>query len=61
MANAVCKPSIQSPVVLVVDDEPDMIELFRDLIGAGIACEMRVAATMADARRMMQAHPIDLA
>ncbi|MGN6505703.1 MAG: response regulator [Tepidisphaeraceae bacterium] len=60
MANAVCKPSIQSPVVLVVDDEPDMIELFRDLIGAGIACDMRVAATMADARRMMQAHPIDL-
>src|SRR6185437_813421 len=60
MPTALRKPKAQSPIVLVVDDEPEMIELFRDIIGAEVGCRLHVARSMTEARKLMQKHPIDL-
>ncbi len=48
------------PIVLVVDDEPEMIELFRDLVAPAVKCQMLVARTMTEARRIMTRQPIEL-
>ena len=60
MQSVAMTSSTQSPVILVVDDEPDMIELFRDLLGADVSCQVHTAASMREARRLMKKHPIDL-
>ena len=46
--------------VLVVDDEPDMLELFRDVIAPGLRCRLHVAADLAEARRILKEHAIEL-
>ncbi len=48
------------PVILVVDDEADMIDLFRDVVAPAIKCKMYVARDMAEARRMLTKHQIEL-
>ena len=51
-------PSVR-PTVLVVDDEPELIELLSDVVGS-MDCLVLTAATIADARRMLAREPIDL-
>lgn len=46
--------------VLVVDDEPAMLELFRDVIAAHADCQILQAANLRQARQLLQAEPIDL-
>lgn len=61
MSRAVKKgPPTNAPLVLVVDDEPDMIDLFRDVIAPELSCRLYVAADLAEARRMMAKHKIEL-
>ncbi|MBC7783662.1 MAG: response regulator [Burkholderiales bacterium] len=48
------------PVVLVVDDEPDMQDLFRDIVAAGVRCRVHVAGTIAEARSVLAKHPVQL-
>lgn len=48
------------PVVLVVDDESDMIDMFRDVVQPAIKCKLHVASTMAEARRVLTRQPIEL-
>ncbi|MDB5328660.1 MAG: putative Fis family two component sigma-54 specific transcriptional regulator [Phycisphaerales bacterium] len=49
-----------APAVLVVDDEPAMIELFRDIIAPSLQCTLHVASDMAQARKMMAKHKVEL-
>lgn len=46
--------------VLVVDDEPAMLDMFRDVIAPEIRADIHSAATLAEARKMMTEQPIDL-
>lgn len=48
------------PTLLVVDDEPAMLEMFRDVVASDISCKLHVAKTMAEARRMMARLPVDV-
>jgi two-component system response regulator CitB len=61
MSKAVTQRSQKiAPAVLVVDDEPDMIELFRDVIAPGLRCRLFVAADLAEARTVMAKHKVEL-
>jgi two-component system, NtrC family, response regulator PilR len=51
---------IKTPSVLVVDDEPDMIETFREVILAGIDCKLLVARSVAEARKVLGKNPVDV-
>lgn len=53
-------PRTTAPAVLVVDDEADMLDLFRDVIAPGLKCRLHVAASCAEARRIMAKMRIDL-
>lgn len=59
-AETVKKAKTIVPVVLVVDDEPDMIDLFRDVVAPAIQCKLHVARNMAEARRVLSRQPIEL-
>jgi len=50
----------KTPSVLVVDDEPEMIETFREVILAGIECKLHVARSMTEARKVLTKHPVDV-
>lgn len=54
------KTRSSEPVVLVVDDETDMIELFKDVVQPSIRCKMHLAQSLAEARRVLTRHSIDL-
>ena len=63
MSKAVIKPPKQRtkvPAVLVVDDERAMIELFDDVVAAGVSCRMLTAGSMAEARKILTHEKIDL-
>src|SRR5687767_6187324 len=46
--------------VLVVDDEPAMREVFRDLVGKALGCKLTFAASMREARNVLNNQTIDL-
>ena len=46
--------------VLVVDDEPAMREVFRDLVGKTLGCKLTFAASMREARNVLNHQSIDL-
>jgi FixJ family two-component response regulator len=48
------------PRMLVVDDEPGMIDLFRDLVAKAVNCQPVFASTLSDARAVMAQQGIDL-
>lgn len=48
------------PRVLVVDDEPVLLELFRDVLSARIDCDLHLAGSLDEARRAIEQQPIDL-
>ena len=46
--------------VLVVDDEPAMRDVFRDLVARALGCKLTFAATMREARNVLNNQSIDL-
>lgn len=61
MSNVVkSRSKTNAPAVLVVDDEPAMIELFRDIIAPGLQCKLLVAVDLAQARKVMAKHKVEL-
>ena len=60
--NSAVKPKASrlAPTVLVVDDEPDMIGTFEDVVAPGLNCRLIVADNLAAARKLMAKHKIDL-
>ena len=48
------------PRMLVVDDEPAMLDLFRDLVAKAVNCQPIFASTLSDARAVMAQQGIDL-
>lgn len=52
------KPTVR-PRVLVVDDEPNLVELVKD-VGKGIGCTVIAAADVAEARKVLAEQEVDL-
>ncbi len=50
----------QLPRVLVVDDEPQLLEVIRDVAGDGINCRIITAATIEDAKKSLLVQNVDL-
>lgn len=50
----------QQPRVLVVDDEPALIELVDDVIGSRLQCKIVPAGTIAEARKILASQTIEL-
>ncbi len=48
------------PRMLVVDDEPGMLDLFRDLVAKAVNCQPVFASTLSDAKAVMAQQGIDL-
>ena len=48
------------PRMLVVDDEPGMIDLFRDLVAKAVNCQPVFASNLSDAKAVMAQQGIDL-
>ena len=46
--------------VLVVDDEPAMRDVFRDLVATSLGCKLTFAASMREARNVLNNQSIDL-
>ena len=53
-------PPPQPPRVLVVDDEPNLIEVIGDVVGRGMGCRIVTAATIAQAKKILASQPIEL-
>ena len=49
-----------SPAVLIVEDEPALVELIRDVLGRELNCRVKSALSISDARRILAREPIDL-
>ncbi len=65
MSKAVCPTAspiknAPMPSVLVVDDEPAMLEMFRDIVTSDVACKLHVAKSMAEARKVLTRQSIDV-
>src|SRR5204862_7437690 len=48
------------PRVLVVDDEPELLHLLSDVAGRELACEIRVARDVHEAKRLLEAEAVEL-
>src|SRR5258706_9186923 len=48
------------PRMLVVDDEPGMMDLFRDLVAKAVNCQPVFADSLSNARAVMAEQAIDL-
>src|SRR5947208_14165665 len=48
------------PRVLVVEDEPALVELVRDVVGPQIRCKLVFASDITQAKKILQAQAIDL-
>lgn len=46
--------------VLIVDDEPAVIEFFRDTLSREVGCHVSVARTLEEARAIIASEPVDL-
>lgn len=53
-------PNAAMPRILIVDDEPHLIELIGDLIRQSVRCQVLSAHTLDEARRVMAAQNIHL-
>ena len=55
------KPTVPPPRVLVVDDEPNLLEVIGDVVGPrGMGCRIISAASIAQARKILATQTIDL-
>jgi FixJ family two-component response regulator len=52
--------AVPSPRVLVVDDEPDLVELIGHALKRSVKCRVLTAGTLAEARRILQEQPVEL-
>jgi DNA-binding response OmpR family regulator len=50
----------RTPIVLVIDDEPEMLEAFKDTIVPGVRARVQFARSMAEAKKVMSKQPIGL-
>src|SRR5438067_6723588 len=57
---AKCATRAIRPRLLVVDDEPDLIALIRDVVGPQLDCKILAAKDMAEARRILAREPVEL-
>src|SRR5438045_5661064 len=48
------------PRILVVDDEPMLIELVDDVLGSKVPCRMISAASLSEARKILASEAIEL-
>jgi FixJ family two-component response regulator len=48
------------PIVLVVDDEPALVDLARDIVGRGVDCRVLSAGSLRQARDVLRSQKIDL-
>jgi len=54
-------PAPQSPRVLIVDDEPSLLEVIGDAVGPrGMGCRVVSASSVAQAKRILASQPIEL-
>jgi FixJ family two-component response regulator len=51
---------VQLPRVLVVDDEPGLVELIGDVVRQQVDCQIIVASTLKEARKILAAGPIEV-
>lgn len=62
-ATAIANPKRASkgiPRVLVVDDEPDLVQMLRDIIGRKIECKFLSAADIDEAQKIIAKEPVEL-
>ena len=52
--------SVTLPRVLIVDDEPDLRELITDLLPRHLECKVSTAASVAEARALLAAGPVEV-
>ena len=50
----------QPPRVLIVDDEPNLIEVIDDVVGRGMGCRVVTAASIAQARKILATQGFEL-
>src|SRR5689334_12107449 len=48
------------PRVLVVDDEPDLLKLMRDIVGREMDCRILAAKTVAEAQAILKRETVEL-
>jgi response regulator of citrate/malate metabolism len=48
------------PRILVVDDEPNLVELVDEVVGSGMSCHIIRAKNIAEARKLLATEPIEL-
>jgi FixJ family two-component response regulator len=48
------------PRVLVVDDEPDLVQMLRDVVGRKIDCKFLSAADIEEAKKIIAKEPVEL-
>lgn len=59
-ATAMARATEMRPRILVVDDEPHLVELVGDVVGTGLSCVILNARTIAEARKLLATEPIEL-
>jgi FixJ family two-component response regulator len=52
--------SAPQPRVLVVDDEPNLVEVIGEVVGRGMGCRVVFAASLAQARKILASQTIEL-
>jgi len=52
--------TVHRPRVLVVDDEPQLLEVIRDVAGAGIDCRISTASSIDEAKKCLIVQSVDL-
>ena len=61
-AKSESKPSVERPQprVLVVDDEPGLIEVIGDVVRQHVDCRIVAASTLAEARKILSSGPVEV-
>jgi FixJ family two-component response regulator len=54
------QPKVKTPLILVVDDEPTLIELVGDIVGKRVPCKVVSAANIEEAKKIMATTEIEL-
>src|SRR5881227_862639 len=60
VTNAASAKTKSPPRILVVDDEPNLIDLVDDVVGKKIPCKLVKARTLAEARKVLTTQSIEL-
>ena len=60
VTNAASAKTKSPPRILVVDDEPNLIDLVDDVVGKKIPCKLVKARTLAEARKVLSTQSIEL-